>query len=441
MATDYNNGGIRRVTIVPTSQITGGTTRAVLSTGDERVPAVLYPYSTELEGGVEPITIVSGANLDGGVMPIAIIEDVPAVKFNFMDGLLDPRLDFTRSNAAWYFNSSGLLTQAQIDQPRFDYGFPGSTTLQGLLIEGGATNEALQSRDLTNASWTKVNVTALKDQTGIDGVASSASKITASAGNGTCLQAVTSTSSVRVLSAYVKRLVGSGNIQMTMDNGSTWTTVTVTANWTRVAVPSQTLTNPTIGFRIVTSGDSIAVDCVQEEKRAVPTSPIPTTSAAGNRNQEVLTCSGTNFTSFYNQVEGTIKAEFMITTAQISGTERNVLSIDNDTANERIMILADNGSAVPRASITDGGVSQAALLSGAVSLNTVHKVVFAYKLNSVAANIDGGAFGTDTAATMPTPTQMKIGSRYNSTTSQLFGYIRSISYWAERKVTPYLEAL
>src|SRR5579871_6199535 len=53
------------------------------------------------------------------------------------------------------------------------------------------TNDALWSNDLTQSAWTKTNVTAALNATGPDNVANSASTITASAGNGTILQAIT----------------------------------------------------------------------------------------------------------------------------------------------------------------------------------------------------------------------------------------------------------
>ena len=66
-------------------------------------------------------------------------------------------------------------------------------TDRGLLIEETRTNVVLHNRDLTNAAWVKTNMTAVKDQTGVDGVANSASKITATAANATVLQTITLT--------------------------------------------------------------------------------------------------------------------------------------------------------------------------------------------------------------------------------------------------------
>lgn len=171
-------------------------------------------------------------------------------------------------------STTAFQLQRTMGGPRIDYA--GTLAIRNV----PATNVVLWDRDLTNAAWTKTNVTAVKDQAGIDNVASSASRITATAGNGTCLQAITLASSQRQQSAYVRRLVGTGTIQMTTDGGSTWTTVTVTSAWTRVSCAAQTLANPSVGFRIVTSGDSIAVDYVQNETGSTATYPIATTTVA-----------------------------------------------------------------------------------------------------------------------------------------------------------------
>ena len=90
------------------------------------------------------------------------------------------------------------------------------------------------NRVLTNASWTATNITPALNQVGLDGSSNTASSITATAGNGTILQAITSTSATRVQSAYCKRITGSGEIDMTTDGGTTWTAITCTSTtaWT-----------------------------------------------------------------------------------------------------------------------------------------------------------------------------------------------------------------
>ncbi len=189
---------------------------------------------------------------------------------------------FARGSSATRVNASGLLESVSSNVLRFDYD-PATLAAKGILIEGARTNVALWNRDLTNAAWTPTNIAAAKDQVGVDGAANAASSIAATAGNGTILQAITLASSARYQAAYVKRLAGSGAVKMTMDNGTTWTAITVTASWARVAIPTQTIANPTIGFQIVSSGDAIAVDYVGNENGTFASSAIATTSAAVTR--------------------------------------------------------------------------------------------------------------------------------------------------------------
>lgn len=169
-------------------------------------------------------------------------------------------------------------------------------TVNGYEQNPDRTNIVLWNRDLTNAAWTKTNVTAAKNQNGrlLNGAAqtNAASSITATANGGTVLQSITLASSQRRMSADVKRLVGTGTLEMTTDGGTTWTAVTVTNNWTRVSIPAQTVTDPVVGFRIGTSGDSFAIDYVQNENGPTVTSRIPTTTAAARRWHTRLTCAG-----------------------------------------------------------------------------------------------------------------------------------------------------
>ena len=158
-----------------------------------------------------------------------------------------------------------------------------------LLKEGGGTNYLTYSNDCTNAAWVKTNITAALTATGPDGVANSASTLTATAANGTCLQTLTRASAVRVSGVLIKRRTGTGNIDVTQDGGTTWTTLAVTSSWQWLAIPKQTHANPALGFRIVTSGDSVDLWCVQHEEAPELTSPIPTTTAAASRGSDVLT--------------------------------------------------------------------------------------------------------------------------------------------------------
>jgi len=185
-----------------------------------------------------------------------------------------------------------ITTSAAYYGPRFDYSPSSVGTPLGLLVEAAATNVVLQDRHLAT-TWVSTNVTAANTQTGIDGVANSASSLTATAGNGTTCQAITLGSSARFESAYVKRITGTGVVNLSMDNGATYTPITIPVAFGRVSIPTQTLANPEPCFQITTNGDAIAVDVVQNETGSSgATSAILTTTTSVTRAADSVTKAG-----------------------------------------------------------------------------------------------------------------------------------------------------
>jgi hypothetical protein len=155
-------------------------------------------------------------------------------------------------------------------EPRFE--------TNGLLVEGEATNYVTYSCDFTNAAWTKSNITPLKNQTGPDGVANSASLLTAGAANGTALFTVADGGATanKTFSMWIKRVTGTGNIDLTDNNGTNWTTQSVTSTWTKFALAARSQAIPIVGIRLVTNTDAVAVCLAQNEISAFSTSAIPT---------------------------------------------------------------------------------------------------------------------------------------------------------------------
>jgi hypothetical protein len=160
--------------------------------------------------------------------------------------------------------------------------------------------------------WRNTNITVAKNQTGIDGVANACSSLTATSANGTCIQTINLVSGSRTSSVYLKRITGTGNIQVTLD-GTTYSTVELsTTEWRRIVL-SGTVVIPTVGIRIVTSGDAVAMDFGQVEDGAFVTSPIMTTTATVTRSADVASMSGANFDSWYLQGKGTLTGTFFDT--------------------------------------------------------------------------------------------------------------------------------
>jgi hypothetical protein len=166
--------------------------------------------------------------------------------------------------------------------------------LKHLHIEPYATTNTITApRDLTAIAWVKTNMNAAR-ATGADGRASAGSSITATAAGALCRQVLGAlgVASDRRWGVYLKRLVGVGTIEMTMDNGAVWVDVTAQVNaaaFTLVGIGKVGVTARTIGFRLGTNGDSIAVDFGLEEQRTTGNSSPIDTSAAATRNAEILT--------------------------------------------------------------------------------------------------------------------------------------------------------
>jgi hypothetical protein len=213
----------------------------------------------------------------------------------------DGDLTFARASVATRVNASGLIESVASGVPRLDYTGGGCPSL---LLEPQRANLALHSRDLTDIVWVKLNVTAAKTAIGADGVASGATTLTASAASGTVLQTIISASSARIFSAYVRRRTGTGTVEITQDNGTTWTAITLTASYQRFLSPTGTITNPIFGFRILTSGDEIDVDFTQQEAGSYATSCIPTLGSSVTRLVDV--CNKTGISSLIGQTEGTV---------------------------------------------------------------------------------------------------------------------------------------
>lgn len=142
-------------------------------------------------------------------------------------------------------------------------------------------NMLLRSEDFS-ATWTLTNVTQTGGQSDPNG-GTSATTLTASAGNGTAKQGVTTLARTYIYSVWLKRKTGTGNIDITAD-GTTWVTQTITSSWARYSVAQTGVagtSNP--GIRIVTNGDAVDAFGAQLESVTYQTSPgtyIKTTTAA-----------------------------------------------------------------------------------------------------------------------------------------------------------------
>jgi hypothetical protein len=73
--------------------------------------------------------------------------------------------------------------------------------------------------------------------------------------------------------------------------------------WRRIVL-SGTVTNPTVGIKIATSGDAVAMDYAQVEDGAFATTPILTTTATVTRSADTAQLQSNVFNAFFNNNEG-----------------------------------------------------------------------------------------------------------------------------------------
>lgn len=289
-------------------------------------------------------------------------------------------------------------------------------TCNGLLIEEARTNRILWNRDATQTQWVKTNVTAAKDQTGIDGVANAASSLTSTSADGTCIQTITLASGARTGSVYLKRITGTGNVQVSLD-GSTWSTVDLSdTDWRRIVL-SGTVTNPTVGIRLATSGDAVAMDYAQVEDGAFATSPVLTTTAAGTRAADVATVPLSS--TWYNQGSQTVVSSILFTN-YVSGSGFFGGIVGFGAVSPRITVFRGTATDRPYASqIFDGTRNRIARGENFNdSANGVlHKIALSYDNASSQMSVDGVSGAPINSGYAGTPnigTNMQIGNRPDS---------------------------
>lgn len=235
---------------------------------------------------------------------------------------------FTRASSGTYIDKDdGILKTAAPNIIREE--------TAGYLIEPARQNIALFTQAFqVGATWVPTNITVGTNTQVAPDSTTTMDTLTATAANATILQTITSSANNRVFSIYIKRKTGTGNIDLTVDNGATWTTVAVTTTTTRWTITQAAVTNPVIGIRIVTDTDAIYVWQADMEEGLAPTSSIFTTTIALARTVDDLQlpiADGSNFT----QAEGTLLCNFtysldkedMISNVAIVSVRANLISI------------------------------------------------------------------------------------------------------------------
>jgi len=382
---------------------------------------------------------------------------------------LDPRITFSRASIGTFVDSRGILQTAPVNVARFDHN-PTTGESLGLLVEEQRTNLLTYSDAILSGNGYGVNVSTLATITTATPTGSATASlftmnVGANTGNNTdgfnFSSSITLTNSTQhTQSLFVKpagatvlrlrsnisglvvdfTLTGNGTAPSPISDLQSASIVALANGWYRVSWTFTTTTSApgnrsdywTIKTNVADGTNGLYVVGAQLEAGAFATSYIPTTTAAATRSADVASITGTAFSSWYRQDEGSIYA-LGAPRYNYGGvnTFPRIFSISNGTTttmidgrNRVLSSFSDSGYAV-----ADGGATQATYDSAS---NTAGQAMcIAYRVNSFALSIGGALSDSDTSGTVPTVDRMTLGNIPVGSTS-LNGTIRRLTFWPQR---------
>jgi hypothetical protein len=278
--------------------------------------------------------------------------------FDATTGTRPTAWSLTTATGKTYVNSSGVLSTAGANTERLDYN-PSGLALLGLLYEPSVTNWVFPSNAVTGSSagYNFGGAVTLSAATGPDGVASTAARANYGGGSGSgaffeeTLPTITGGTASRTftVSGWLKQNAGgTGKIAIGNTQGSVlanFSTQTPTSTWIRY---SYTVTNggsagsgkQVSGFYTPSPDGAcdVLMGFIQCEIGPLPTSYIPTTSAAVTRGADSasFTLAATSLTFTFDDA----------TTQTVSGlTSGSTYTIPTTLNRTRILYIDDSGGA------------------------------------------------------------------------------------------------
>ena len=401
----------------------------------------------------------------------------PAFTANFARSQqMPPQVTFSRASTGTYVGENELVQTAANDTSRFNWG---DGKCQGLLVEQSRTNIIQNSLITSTNGWQAGTTLTPNNALAPDGTNTATTCLPASGATQTITSPlrIVPTANAFTFSTFVKptsvfthfRLAvvnysdtanqsvifdttktgidGDGitpNFQntsnylgATMDKsyGNGWVRLSLTVNFVGPdlnGVMQLSNVSPSVGDGV----NSFPVWQGQLEEGTFPTSLIPTSGAAATRAQDLVTISGTEFSSWWNSSEGSI-----------------VTVVDNFPTNDggRYVWEFNANTHVPTGPVLKNGTNTnfQSPVNGDYTDSTINfadlkiKTAFAFTTNNdIAGSGDGSTTQTNTSGLDPTTSLVTIGrGRGSGTTGVLNGTIASIFYYPTRVSNDALEAL
>jgi len=377
----------------------------------------------------------------------------------------------------YVYNPAAAPTSTAYYGPRFDYN-PATLAPRGLLIEEQRVNLATYSQEPSNAAWSKIRSSITADvmiapdgtltgdklvedtsvtnthRVSVAGISMTSGtsytwSIFLKAGERTSVVvALNSTSAGNAFTTnplfFVDLLTGA--ITSVSASVTASSAVLFPNGWWRVSV-SATATLTTTNFPTVLlaeggtnayTGDGVSGAFLwggQVEAASFPTSYIPTVASTVTRAADIAVMSGSNFSTWYNQSQGTMVAFFNTTTA-ITSVSLGAFGVSDGTSNERLSIRRNSSDTNPTFFVVDGGVAQ--YNQSVTAASGPYRSALAYA-NGDYRGASNGTLATAGTGTVPTVTQAELG--FSQLLTRLNGHLQSITYYPYRLADFQLQAL
>ena len=453
-------------TIVFTSGSTSGTITSVgnswyrisiANTGQNTQYYEFYVLPTSYVSG-SPLTAWTGDGTSGVYIWGAQLEQRSSVTA------------YTPTTSSTITNYIPTLQTAAANIPRFDWD-PISKTPLGLLIEQSCTNLLFQSQTFNNLGvWAVANATLTANaniapdgtQTVFQLIPSASSAFT------NVSQSITAIAQAYTTSWYVKyngvqfvQILFGGGLSTNYANydlingtvtGGTYTSATITPVGNGVYRISTTnnfaATSSGIYLAAIVTGTSarasnytgngysgIYIWGAQLEALAFPTSYIPTTSAQVTRASDNASMTGTNFSSWFNQGQGTVYCESSL--FSVSGSSPGIYSFDDGTTSNALNSFY--GPNIYANSRVGGANVFTSYSSTLASTPTFYKQSFSYANANYISVFSGGTPITQTSGVVPSGlNRLQIGSYAGG---YLNGRMKKLSFYPQALPSNQLQTL
>ncbi len=392
----------------------------------------------------------------------------PLKTFDFSDGTgqVDPDITFARSGTKLYWDSTGALATAADGVCPTQYS-PKTLKPLGILCEGAATNLCTYASDLTNAAWSKTDITITADvANGPDGTAS-VDRVTEGSAGTALLSRSFSTTANTVYTAsrfltysntpwvVITHWDGTGGVRMWVNlrtkkvgrivqvgTGSSYRAAGIedcgafgVRVWTTCRCPGTTITwtlssASADGSTTPVSGAGYGHSSGQFETGTIATTYIPTTTTTATRNAETFSFGSLTSKSWWVGNGGVCVVDCVnIKNSAGPSADTTLFYAELDGSNYFTLRRGDQyyGGRWNAFSV-NGGTGQADIISGVANtginiLNRPMRIALGWKNNNLRLGVqDCISIEKDTSCTIPAVTAMYVGSNF---------YIKKIRFYGD----------